>query len=164
MTECASNTPCLKHVEDATMAVIFQSTFVNEKVWISIIISLKFVTNGPINDMPRLVQIMAWRRPGDAPLSEPMMINLLTHICIIPPHWVNKTFPTIKKSIISGVFRWHWGVIRLPQCQWNDSEKHIYSTNPIIISTKPKLDQMQRNLLYIWWDICSTRSGPQAKE
>ena len=28
---------------------------------------------GPINDIPTLVQIMAWRRPGDKPLSEPMM-------------------------------------------------------------------------------------------
>ena len=25
---------------------------------------------------------MAWRRPGDKPLSEPMMIILLTHICV----------------------------------------------------------------------------------
>ena len=25
---------------------------------------------------------MAWRRPGDKPLSGPMMVSLLTHICI----------------------------------------------------------------------------------
>ena len=36
-----------------------------------------------------LVQIMAWRRPGDKPLSEPMMFNLLTHICVTRPQWVN---------------------------------------------------------------------------
>ena len=34
-------------------------------------ISLKFVPKGPINNIPALVQIMAWRRPGDKPLSEP---------------------------------------------------------------------------------------------
>ena len=33
---------------------------------------------------------MAWRRPGDKPLSEPMMVNLPTHICVSRPQWVNK--------------------------------------------------------------------------
>ena len=37
----------------------------------------------------RLGQIMAWRRPGDKPLSEPMMVSLLTHICVTWPQWVN---------------------------------------------------------------------------
>ena len=32
---------------------------------------------------------MAWRRPGDKPLSEPMMVSLLTHICVARPQWVN---------------------------------------------------------------------------
>ena len=31
---------------------------------------------------------MAWRRPGDKPLSEPMMVSLLTHIYINRPQWV----------------------------------------------------------------------------
>ena len=35
----------------------------------SIDISLKFVAKGQINDIQALVQIMAWRRPGDKPLS-----------------------------------------------------------------------------------------------
>ena len=30
---------------------------------------------------------MVWRRPGDKPLSEPMMVNLLTHICVTRPQW-----------------------------------------------------------------------------
>ena len=34
---------------------------------------MKFVPNGPISNIPVLVQIMAWRRPGDKPLSEPIM-------------------------------------------------------------------------------------------
>ena len=34
-----------------------------------------------------LVQIMAWHRPGDKPLSEPMMVCLLIHLCVIRPHW-----------------------------------------------------------------------------
>ena len=41
------------------------------------------------NKIPALVQIMAWRRPGDKPLSEPMLVRLPTHICVTPPQWVN---------------------------------------------------------------------------
>ena len=37
-------------------------------------ISLKFVPKGLINNIPALVQIMAWHRPGDKPLSEPMIL------------------------------------------------------------------------------------------
>ena len=55
---------------------------------ISIRISLKFVPKGPINIIPALVWIMAWRRPGDKPLSEPMMVRLPTHICVTRPQWV----------------------------------------------------------------------------
>ena len=55
---------------------IFKCIFLNENVWISIKISLKFVPKGPINNIPALVQIMAWRRTGDKPLSEPMMTQL----------------------------------------------------------------------------------------
>ena len=52
---------------------IFKSIFLNENVWISIMISLKFVPEGPINNIPVLVKIMDWRRPGDKPLFEPIM-------------------------------------------------------------------------------------------
>ena len=68
---------------------ILKWIFLNENLWISIDISLKFVPRGPINNITALVQIMAWRRPGDKPLSEPMMVNLLMHICVTRPQWVN---------------------------------------------------------------------------
>ena len=48
----------------------FNRIFVNENVRILIKFSLKFVPNGPVNNIPALVQMMAWRRPGDKPLSE----------------------------------------------------------------------------------------------
>ena len=67
---------------------IFKYVFLIEYVWISIKISLKFVPMGPINNIPAMVQIMAWRRPGNKPLSEPMVINLLKHICVARPQWV----------------------------------------------------------------------------
>ena len=68
---------------------VFKCIFLNENVWILINISLKFVPKGLINNIPALVLIMAWRRPGDKPLSEPMMVNSLTHICVTRPQWVN---------------------------------------------------------------------------
>ena len=68
----------------------FKRIFLNENVRILIKISLKFVPKGPINNIPALVQIMAWRRPGDKPLSELMMVSLLTHICVTRPQWVNE--------------------------------------------------------------------------
>ena len=67
---------------------IFKRIFLNENIWILIKISLKFVPKGSINNIPALVQIMAWRRPGDKPLAEPMMVNLPTQICVTRPQWV----------------------------------------------------------------------------
>ena len=63
-------------------------SWMNENVRILINISLKFVPKGLINNNPALVQKMAWRRPGDKPLSEPMMVSSLTHICVTRPQWV----------------------------------------------------------------------------
>ena len=74
-----------RHFADDT----FKRIFLNENVRISIKISLKFVPKGPINNNPALVQIMAWRRSDEKPLSEPMMVSLLTHICVTRPQWVN---------------------------------------------------------------------------
>ena len=68
----------LTHWGQDKMAAIFQAAFSNasswiKNVWISIKISLQFVPKGPINNIPGLVQIMAWRRTGDKPLSEAML-------------------------------------------------------------------------------------------
>ena len=81
---------------------IFKCIFLNENVWISIKISLKFVPEGPINNILALVQIMAWRRPGDKPLSEPMMVILLTHIHVTRPQWVK-----MPLLLISAWASWH---------------------------------------------------------
>ena len=69
---------------------MFKCIFLNENVWIAIEISLKFVPKGSINNNPALLQIMVWRRPGDKPLCETMMVSSLTHICVTQPQWVNE--------------------------------------------------------------------------
>ena len=70
---------------------IFKCIFLNENVLIPIKISLKFVPKGPINNIPALVQIMAWCHSGNKPISEPMMVILPTHICVAPPQWVKRS-------------------------------------------------------------------------
>ena len=74
--------------------------FLESNVWISIKISLKLLPNGPIYDISALVQIMAWHRPGNKSLSEPMMVNLLTHICVTWFQWDNSQW-----------LCWHWSHI-----------------------------------------------------
>ena len=61
---------------------IFKCIFLNENEWILPRISLEFIPKVWINNIPALVQIMAWRRPGDKPLSEPITVSLLMHICV----------------------------------------------------------------------------------
>ena len=111
-----------RHFADA----IFKCIFLNENIWIPIKKSLKFVPKGPINNTPSLVQIMAWRRPGDKPLSEPMMVSLTTHICVTRPQWVTGHWGFVLLSLIvtnikdylncnAYLFVQHWG----------DFKKHI---------------------------------------
>ena len=76
-----------RHFADDT----FKRIFLNENSRISIKISLKLVPKGPIYNSPSLVQIMSWRRSGDWPLSETMLVSLLTHICVTRPQWVKLT-------------------------------------------------------------------------
>ena len=87
MCRCNSYPPGLngRHFTDD----IFKCVFLNENVWIRTKIQLKFVPKGPISNNPSLVQIMAWRRPGDKSISEPVMVSLLTHMCFTRHQWVN---------------------------------------------------------------------------
>ena len=66
----------------------FKCIFLNENICVLINVSLQFVPKGPINNIPALIQTKACRWPGDKPLSEPMMVSLLTHIWITQPEWV----------------------------------------------------------------------------
>ena len=43
---------------------------------------------------------MAWRRPGDKPLSEPMMVSLPTHICVTQPQWVKQPGDFLEDLIL----------------------------------------------------------------
>ena len=83
---------------------IFNCIFLNKNVLISIKILLKSVPKGPVNNIPALVQIMAWRRPGDKPLSEPMMVSLPTHVCVTRLQWVKASH---RNSFEGDEIYWH---------------------------------------------------------
>ena len=89
---------------------IFRCIFLIENVWLSIKISLNCVPKGPIYNIPALVPIMAWRRPGDKQLSQPTMISLPTHLCVKRPQWVKghldtgyRCPATKQKSYVFGI-------------------------------------------------------------
>ena len=86
---CLINTLRLRRNRQHLQMTFSNAFFFNDCVWISLTISLKFVPRVPINNIPALVQIMAWCRPGDKPLSEPKMVSLPMHICVTQPQWVN---------------------------------------------------------------------------
>ena len=97
---------------------IFKCISLNENVWISIKITLKFIPKGPINNILALVQIMTWRRPGDKPLSELILVSLLMHICVTRPQWV-KLFSCTK--IIVFRLKFHWSIFLWVQLTKNVS-------------------------------------------
>ena len=89
---------------------IFKCIFLNENIWISLTISLKFVPEVPVNNIPSLFQIMACCRTGNKPLSEPMVVSLLMQICITWPQWVKTELPS-KASLCIILWRCVWAML-----------------------------------------------------
>ena len=116
-----------RHLSDDILKCIF----LNEKIWIVIKISLKFIHRGPIDNIPALVHIMAWRRPGDKPLSEPMMVSLLTHICVTWPQWVK--YWHYSGVPISRTYQNKWTLDKI--CRKTNSRTPIYT---IFIATNKR--------------------------
>ena len=94
----------LKHWGRAKMADIFQTTFLKARYWMKMYkFRLRFLGRLFLG-VPALVQMITWRRAGDEPLTEPMMICLLTHICVTRPQWVkdcdvSQLLSTIQTSL-----------------------------------------------------------------
>ena len=122
---------------------IFKCIFLNENIWILIKISLKFVPKGPINNIPALVHIMAWRRPGDKPLFEPMMVWLLTHICVTRPQWVKESKQCDFRTSHHGYLLWpvhHYWIQMADWPAWpeelTDLEVLVQQLHEIILNLK----------------------------
>ena len=79
------------------MVDISQTTLSNAFSWMQIyefwlIFHWSLFLMVQINNIPILVQIMAWRRPGDKPFTEPMRVRSPTHICVTRPQWAIKIY------------------------------------------------------------------------
>ena len=82
-----------------------------------------------IDVMGSLVQIMSWCRPGDKPLFEPMMVILLTYVCVTGTQWVNGIDMCFNKYLISYEQTWLESmkltrIIHEVLTQWNRFPRH----------------------------------------
>ena len=98
---------------------IFKCIFLKENVWLSIKISLRFVTEVRINNIPVLVQIMVWRRSGDMPLSGSVMVSLPTHICVTRPQWIKHMCRDKMTVILHPTFSMSSSMLKLWYCGSN---------------------------------------------
>ena len=69
---------------------------------------MKFFPKSSIVNIPALVQIMAWRPPGDKPLSEAMLVNLMAHICVARPQWVKGLGVVTQQHNLETMDHIHW--------------------------------------------------------
>ena len=79
----------LTHWSREKMAANIQTTFSNAFSWMkrhTFLLRIHW-----INNILSLVQIVAWRRPGDKPSFEPTMVRLPSHIFVTRPQWVKTT-------------------------------------------------------------------------
>ena len=128
---------------------IFKGIYWNENVWISLKVSLKFVPKVRINNIAALVQIKAWRRPGDKPLSEPMMVILLMHICVPRPQRVKKEISVIIYHIKS-----RWNPISTVRMLFSDHHRYGIPNDLLVIPSMIELSRrFHSNLieLFSWF-------------
>ena len=106
-------------------------------MWISIKISLKFVSNAPIDNTPALSQIRGQSQSGDRPLSQPMV----THICVNRPCAVNKICGRSWRPT-DGILLKH--IIRDEDNQFQSSlfmerrDVHIRTLTPATVKLNPR--------------------------
>ena len=142
--------------------------FLNKNDRIPIRISLKFVPVSPINHIPALVQIMACRLAGTKPLSEPMMVSLMTHIWVTRPQWVKllhglslvavglsvgyKTWPPIgwHRHFVIGWFKYR---LWLPQSQCILGSSDRWEFIPFSKPTNIPLVQSWRRAICLSWGL-----------
>ena len=84
---------CWRHIQMHFLELKYLN--INKKI------SLWYVFKSPIDNISALGHIMAWRRLGDKPLNEPIMVSLQMHICVTLPQWVdNKLAPPSMPRVV----------------------------------------------------------------
>ena len=131
---------------------IFTCNFFNENCCILIKFLLKYVRKGPIDNNAALVQIMAWRRSGDKPLSEPMMVCSPTHICVSRPQWVNAINRsherTPKINVTINLYVTYWSVNAMKRLAYISWWRHQMETFSALLAICAANSTMVR--LVIW--------------
>ena len=132
---------------------IFKCIFMNENLWILIKISLRFVPKHPINDIPALVQIMAWHQPGldqcnsmESPLlniqaihSEPSMYFCLTLLVSQYSIYLDLLWqvteplschPAVETHPRHVRWQWSWWITSIPTSAMRGNKQYnsIYAT------------------------------------
>ena len=93
---------------------------------------------------------MAWRRPGDKPLSEPIMVRLPTHICVTRPQWLNSEYDCLQLERTSRFYE--KGCAKSPQAYLAQRSSLVL----VIVSQLPCLSSLpdglmcDHSLLIIW--------------
>ena len=84
--------------------------------------------------IPAMVQVMAWRRPGDKPLIKPMVVSLPTHIYVTRPRWVN----IIVNQFRIGIGIWIWSVLteQMAVTMSQTFKTHFQTTHDDVIKWK----------------------------
>ena len=128
--------PCISHWSRDKMAAILQTTFSNAFSWMKVF-GFRLIFHWNLFPRVQLVQIMAWRHPVDKPLSEPMMVNLLTHICVTRPQWdieILSPFSRTKTKIFNmKLYYWMFWLSNIHELGKNKTK--LQSIFPIIISS-----------------------------
>ena len=113
------------------MATVPQTTlkciFLKENAWLSLKISRKFVPKVRNNNIPSLAHIMAWHRPGYKPLSETMMMKLLTHICVTRPQ--SFTADTSQNLLSTSKYKHHISYLVAIKVPWNSTELDMLTSS-----------------------------------
>ena len=136
---------------------IFKCILLNENVSVSIKISWKFVPTIPINNIPKLVQIMAWRRPRDKPSSDPMMVSLQMHICVTRLEWVKaaKSHVFHNGSIMAIQMYYLYCVRWVELCDLRGLSMNI-SSSTVVVRCGPVIDQCLVLLQLVLTDVLAT--------
>ena len=116
------------------LAHIFRCIFLTESLFIMIQNSLKFIHKDPINNKPALGHIMALRRTGDKPLSEPVMAQRSDALCVTRQRWSSVTK--------------HFNCMRLQVSYWSTICCHADS------KTADKYCQLRPGCIAFMWDDC----------
>ena len=134
---------------------IFKCICIDENEWISMKISLKFFLMGQITNIPVLVQILARRRLGGRPLSEPMVVRLPTHVCVTRPQWI--------KRVTSRYVRYHGRQTpgRYHGCLWPGDVRSPGHQQPWYWLTSPGMVGLQHEINYGITKVLRQILGPR---